>query len=442
VASKAACIIGGGVAGVTAALELTARGYAVDILEAGPRLFDGVSTRQSHREHLGHHYPGDPSGRTAKLCMQGALAFERRYPGFTSGERPWFNFVVRGCDDPAAPPWERSSIVSAAEYRGYCDTLRALYTQLLAEERDVPFGPAPAFCRVLDERDYAHLVAPARVALGVASPERVILTERFVAHLARRVRNEPAITVRTGHRVIGAEPRGGGYRLAVREAGASRALDYPQVINATWSHAPLLDEAVGAPAVRSTIRLRLITHVDLPGVLAGEPSLFFTLGAFGNYTNLGRTSRSAAEAAVFYVPVCDAGSTTEREIPADWKALIADGLGPARARDIGHEVIRGMARFVPALASARLHETRVGTVITRGDADIWDRESAVHRRDEAGVESVAPGWHSVNVAKLTYCVWVADAVADAVQRHAGRDPAAAAGEPSSSPASASARRSL
>ncbi|HSS03366.1 MAG TPA: FAD-dependent oxidoreductase [Kofleriaceae bacterium] len=416
------CVIGGGVAGATAALELAARGCTVEILEAGRRLFDGVSTRQSHREHLGHHYPGDPSGRTAQLCMRGALAFERRYPGFTSGERPWFNFVVSGRDDAAAP-WERSSIVSPAEYRAYCETLRALYLELSTQERDARFGPVSEFCRVLDEAEYAHLVAADRVALAVASPERVIRTESFVGHLQDRLRAEPAITVRTGHRVIAVEPRRTGYRLIVCEAGVQRALDYPQVVNATWSHAATLDEAVGRAPPPSTIRLRLITHVDLPAELAGAPSLFFTLGAFGNYTNLGRTSRSAAEAAVFYVPVCDAGSTTERDIPDDWKALIADGLDPARAIEVGHEVVRGLARFVPALARARLRETRVGTVITRGDADIWDRDSAVHHRFEAGVESLAPGWHSVNIAKLTYCVWVADAVASAVLEHAGLDPA-------------------
>jgi glycine/D-amino acid oxidase-like deaminating enzyme len=416
------CVIGGGVAGVTAALELAARGCDVDLLEVGARLFEGVSTRQSHREHLGHHYPGDPSGRTARLCMQGALAFERRYPGFTSGERPWFNFVVRGRDDAAAPPWERSSIVSPAEYLAYCATLRAVYEQLLAEEEDVPFGPADAFCRVLDQKQYAHLVAAERVGLGVASPERVVMTERFVARLAKLVRSEPAIVVRTGHGVIAAERHRGGYRLTARRGGGTCALEYPQVVNATWSHAPLLDEQVGPPAPRSTIRLRLITHVDLPAELAEEPSIFFTLGAFGNYTNLGRTSRSPAEGALFYVPVCDAGSTTEVDIPEEWRRLVAGGLEEAQAREIGHEVVDGLARFVPALARARLRETRVGTVITRGDADIWDRDSAMHRRFEAGVEAVAPGWHSVNVAKLTYCVWVAEAVADAVLLHAGRGP--------------------
>ena len=62
-------VIGAGVCGLTSALALADHGYRVVVLEARAELFGGTSRAQSHRMHLGHHYPGDRTGLTARACI-------------------------------------------------------------------------------------------------------------------------------------------------------------------------------------------------------------------------------------------------------------------------------------------------------------------------------------------------------------------------------------
>jgi NADPH-dependent 2,4-dienoyl-CoA reductase/sulfur reductase-like enzyme len=64
-----AVIVGAGVIGLACARALAVRGENVLVLEAGPRIGEGVSARNSEVIHAGLYYPDD--SLKAKLCVAG-----------------------------------------------------------------------------------------------------------------------------------------------------------------------------------------------------------------------------------------------------------------------------------------------------------------------------------------------------------------------------------
>lgn len=71
-------VIGGGVFGATAAIELANSGAQVDLFEAGRDILDGATARCQARLHSGYHYPR--SDATALTAKAGAVQFAERFP--------------------------------------------------------------------------------------------------------------------------------------------------------------------------------------------------------------------------------------------------------------------------------------------------------------------------------------------------------------------------
>ena len=122
-------VVGGGVFGCTAALDLDAAGAMVDLYEAAPTILDRASRRNLMRLHRGYHYPR--SVRTARLARDAAPGFERQYPTAISyvhdhyysiaveGSRTSVDDFVKFCDDldlpydPATPDFLRHEAIDA-----------------------------------------------------------------------------------------------------------------------------------------------------------------------------------------------------------------------------------------------------------------------------------------------------------------------------------------
>ncbi|HET8849235.1 MAG TPA: NAD(P)/FAD-dependent oxidoreductase [Marinobacter sp.] len=90
-------VIGAGVVGLAIARELTRRGRDVLVLEAGPRLGEGISSRNSEVIHAGLYYPSD--SLKARFCVRGRELLYRYCESHQVRYRQCGKWVVASADD-------------------------------------------------------------------------------------------------------------------------------------------------------------------------------------------------------------------------------------------------------------------------------------------------------------------------------------------------------
>ena len=113
-------IVGGGVFGTTAAIELAARGHDVHLIERRDDLLLGASGINQYRLHRGYHYPR--SLATAIECRDSEITFTERFR----------DAVVRS-DEHYYAIAARHSLTSAADYLRFCDRVGLEYTPVELE---------------------------------------------------------------------------------------------------------------------------------------------------------------------------------------------------------------------------------------------------------------------------------------------------------------------
>lgn len=107
-------VVGGGVFGCTAAVELALAGYKVDLFERHSDLMQGASRCNQGRLHMGYHYPRSPE--TVRACKRSALEFMRRFP----------DAIEHGVQHHYAIASEGSQ-TSADEYLAFCEREKLFY---------------------------------------------------------------------------------------------------------------------------------------------------------------------------------------------------------------------------------------------------------------------------------------------------------------------------
>lgn len=150
-----AAVIGGGVFGATAAIELARAGHDVDLYERHPDLLHGGSGNSCGRLHRGYHYPR--SEPTARATMQAADRFVRAFP--TAIHRTARHHYLIAAD----------SKVPGRDYLEFLDRLRLPYQRIpwdtvdyavLAHEELINVG------RLRAELHRQLSAAPVRLLLG------------------------------------------------------------------------------------------------------------------------------------------------------------------------------------------------------------------------------------------------------------------------------------
>ena len=112
-------IIGAGIFGVSAALQLSALGLEVTLYEQRADILEGSTARNLFRLHRGYHYPRDPS--TARQAREGYNSFSRSYREAVVKTAPHHYAIAA-----------EGSRTSAEQFETHCDELglRARRVQL------------------------------------------------------------------------------------------------------------------------------------------------------------------------------------------------------------------------------------------------------------------------------------------------------------------------
>ncbi len=405
-------VLGGGLQGCCIALELAARGIPAVLVDENDDLLTRTAIANEGKVHLGYMYAADPSLRTARVMLSGALAFGPFL------ERHLGTDARLATSSPAAYVVHRDSQRGVDEVTAYLNAVHDLVADAATRPGAAYVGgTVSAPVRRWSAREVADRFDPAIAAAVFDSPEVAIDPVALAGLLRRRIADEPLVEVRLSHRVTGAK-RTIDDRVQVDATSRDDqwSEEFDQVVNALWSGRIALDESMGQRPGRPWMhRLKHGVSLRWPTSLPAPPSATVISGPFGEVVSYpDRTTY------LTWYPACVLGYSTDVSPPQRWQTPLAAGDRGALVR----HTVGGLAELVPGLRDlAEEHLTAAvvkgGVIVAWGETDIDDPHSELHNRFAVGVTS-EDGYHSVDPGKLTMAPLFAVRCADRVTAACGR----------------------
>ena len=384
-------VLGGGLTGVSAALELAKSGKDVVIIDQDARLLNRASLRNEGKIHLGLIYANEPSMLTAKLQLQGALTFHSLLAHWLGGKVE---------EIPVSTPFiylvANTSLRSAEQLESHYSKLESLYFSQIKQNPTLNYlGEQPEFLYRKSAAVPACFDAQA-FSCGFETSERAINSDVMAELLRRAVAEEEKIQVVTGVRIREVTRKNGRMCVQASSSAGVWRQEFDQVVNALWDGRIAIDSSCGLiPKPGWVYRLKYRTIVKLPKHLAGAPSATIVLGRYGDVV-----IRPDQTAYLSWYPSGLKGWSHELEVPEHWAP---DCRGAARSSDalqIASETITAIGNWYPGIEKSTLLQVDSGVICAFGKTDVDDSCSALHGRSDVGVTS-ENGYHSVDPGKLT-----------------------------------------
>lgn len=381
-------VIGGGIQGCLAAIELELRGHQVVLFERDQALMMGASRWNEGKIHLGYLFAKDPSLRTARALVDGATRFNALTSGYLESS---LDFVARSSSFVYAV--HRRSLAPTEAVEGHLGRVHGLVTEALGDSRRDYLGrrrlAAPQSSPLR-----THGLDDSQVAAAFVTDEISIDSQALADAIAVRTAAAPRIELLRSRPVAGIVRRDDG-RFVLDDAHGSRHGPFDHVVNASWEERLGLDRSLGYdPPLPWMHRFKLALYVGLSAHWRHLPTVTFVVGPFGDVVNFG-----GARAYLSWYPVSRIASSAELVPPtmdAEVEAARRDGLSRA--------IVGGLTELLPELAqfepSGPGNELNGGYIFAWGETDIDDAASGLHRRYEIGVHSDR-GYHSIDTGKLT-----------------------------------------
>jgi len=408
-------VLGAGLQGSCIALALARHGVEVDLVDRADTPMTGASRHNEGKVHLGYVYANDPTRRTARTMIEGALEFGPLL-------RAWVGDDLDGvaCAAPFSYVVHRDSLLDVAEVEQHFDDCHAIALELLDGREPDYFGGDPRIPpRRLSASESAPYFDPATALAAYATSELAVEPGSLATVVRRALARTPGIRLRTATEVR-AVTRLEDAALVHTDRSDDR---YDHVVNALWDGRLAIDDTAGIATERPWLyRMKYFLHL---GPTAPLPSTTILLGPFGDVVTYD-------DGSVFlsWYPSGRLGTSAELRPPA-WRAEL-DGV---LAKEVRAGIVEGLADLVPAVATlpaadlvpavatlpaADLDGSRVlgGVIFAHGHTDIDDPASVLHERHEIGTSSHGR-YHSVDTGKLTMAPLFARLLADRIMASEG-----------------------
>jgi len=412
-----AAIIGGGLAGCLAAIELANKDYKVCLIEAKDGLLEGTSSVTPGRMGLGFHYIHK---ETAIVYLHSTIQFVKKYkdlvhPLMIGGDKAEDHPLRRGryfiTEDSLFPKEEILETYAELqkEYRRLC-------------EEDISnqvFGDPDLFFQILDPSEYEYDVSD-KIVCGVETPEHLLNWFPFKRFILNEIEKNRNIEVFTSEEVrkVGFDAENSRHVLFCYSK-ESKQLNYeiysPFVVNCTWERVEEITQAAGflpienhvSPrGIERTNRLKILVEVKLPEKLLNAHSMFFCMGPHCMFSNMGD-----GRGMLTYAPVTNFMQSNAVSVPKDIAHYLElngndelDDSTMEKVTEYGKRIIKGVSAYIPEMGSAELLSVRFGIVVTRGSVDIFDHNSDFHIRNYNGIiaNKYPLGWVNNTCMKLLY----------------------------------------
>jgi glycine/D-amino acid oxidase-like deaminating enzyme len=378
-------VLGAGLQGSCTALELARHGVEVDLVDRAGAVMTGASSHNEGKVHLGYIYANDPTRRTARTMIEGALEFG---PGL----RRWLG---AGLDDvvtssPFVYVVHRESMLGVEEVETHlADCVRTARELLGGREPDY-FGADPRVApRRLPDAELAGRFDPATVVAAYATEEVAVDPTSLARAVRPALEAEPLVRL-----VLDTEVRA----VTRLDSGVVVHTDrwdetYDHVVNALWSGRLAVDRTAGVVAERPWL-WRVKYFVRLAPTCA-LPSTTIMLGPFGDVVTY-----ADGGAFLSWYPAGRLGTSADLTPPA-WPVE----LDAVPAKQALEGIVDGLAEVIPEVGrvpGAELADGRVlgGVIYAHGHTDIDDPASVLHERHDIGPATYGH-YHSVDTGKLT-----------------------------------------
>jgi len=386
------------------ALVLADRGARVTLYDRNDALMTQAAVVNEGRMHLGYIYAADASLATARMMIQGGLAFApfiERHLGLSperlAASRPTTYAVHRDTQRPVD------------ELAGYLASVHALVREALGGRNDAYFGiDLAAAPRRWSGAERDKLFNGSLVLAAFDTPEIAIDPFILGQTVPERVKATPGIETRLQRTVSAVEDHGTALRVVSDGPEGPARESYDHVVNALWDGRLRVDGTRGLQPSRPWIH-RFKYGVRFR-VAAGDslPTVAIMLGPFGDLVTYGQ-----GMVYLNWYPTCLEG-ISHAVSPPEWPRIPAE----ERRADVVAGTLHAMAEIIlplRGLDARTLPDCTVqgGVIVAWGHTDIDDPASELHRRYEIGVTS-SGRYHSVDPGKLTMTPYFAGVCADRI----------------------------
>ena len=409
-------IIGGGVGGCGAALELADAGYPVTLIERKEYLLSGSSDTTPCRLGLGFHYA---DSETALHCLKTTIHFIKKYRDF-----------ILAKDLPEMHPYRRTryfvvkdSSFSLDHITTVYDNLRKEYIKLISEDpSNEVLGPADVFCRPLSKTEYSQWVNEEIVVAGFETAEQVLNWPIFKEHIAHLVEHHSQITVYKNTEVIDVkhseDDTGFDLEFLRKCSNKNEKMHADFIINSSWHNIDSINRKVGIfmPPNSRTNRVKAIAQIKLPPNFekSGPVNhMFFCFGPHCAFTNMGDNT-----AFITYEPVTNVEYSTECDFPQSLTHLMDGLVTEEEKQQYGQGILAGAIKYIPNLNGATVSEVRFGNVRTNGTVNISTLDSGHHSRRGLGVTEKLIDWIDNPCLKLVHFLENAACIKKMIGQHA------------------------
>lgn len=383
------------------ALSLAERGIEVTLFDRNEQLLSRTAVANEGKVHLGYMYANDPSHSTARLMMQGALAFApffSRHLGIAK--------EAMTVSRPAVYVVHRDSQRTPEQVLHYFAAAHALIGESSGGRSDAYFGrDLKDDLRMWSSAEREAQFDPQVALAAFDTPEVAIDPVALAEAVRNRIDADRWIEIRLRHEVISVED-GNGLEVVLHAPGGTVREPFDHVVNALWDGRFAINEKRGLRPDRAWLhRLKYGVSFRLPEGAVPPPSATFVSGPFGEVV-----SYDDGLTYLTWYPVCLQGISKDIT-PPEWPTYPAD---PLRSHLL-EGTLNAMAQFVPSLRGLNPSElddvaVKGGVIVAWGQTDIYDPASELHRRFEIGVTSTGR-FHSIDPGKLTMAPYFADVCA-------------------------------
>jgi hypothetical protein len=400
-------IIGGGLVGTCTALELSDRGYKVDIFEAHSELVCKASQHNEGKIHLGFIYALDLSLNTAHTMIEGAIQFVELLSR-------WIKFDI---EDLMSTPFHycvhKGTLAKADKLVDHYQSCADLFDDVRSRTGLKYLGLIEKiYSRRMKEQDISDIANPEYIDAAFETNEYAIDTYKLASLLRQSVKQTDKITVRANSKVVGLKKSDdNSFRIQYSnlEGAITWSPPYDYVVNAAWSGRLEVDSFLGIkPKFGWSHRYKFANRIQLRFENDDFPSCTIVQGPYGDTVNFRENGGFFS-----WYPVGRTGWSTELS-PPDWDC----DYTPEFRNSVFKESFLSLAKRIPKLNNIHFNEDDVvpggGVIFAKGDQDIDVVESELHERFDIGVHSFG-NYHSVDTGKYTLGPLLALKIANRIQ---------------------------